>query len=146
MTALHEESAPAFLRPKAERRPGLAQEMFNETNALLEMLERLSSRAVPAGEAGRHAFIDQVMELKQLAWIVRNAGGDASVMVSNALGGQPLPSDALLKYTANVSKSETAWAMLEDVAAGLALPARFTDGGRQGQAGVFLRPTSSSCA
>ena len=26
LTALHEESAPAFLRPKAERRPALAQE------------------------------------------------------------------------------------------------------------------------
>src|SRR5919199_150806 len=31
LAALHEESAPAFLRPKAERRPGLAQEVFNQT-------------------------------------------------------------------------------------------------------------------
>jgi hypothetical protein len=33
LAALHEESAAAFLKPKAERRPGLAQEFLTETNA-----------------------------------------------------------------------------------------------------------------
>jgi len=126
LTALHEESAQALTRPKAERRPGLAQDMFNETNSLLEMLDKLSSQLSGVVKL-EDAFIDQLMELKQLGWIARNTGGDASVMVSNTLGGQKLPPDALLKYTANVAKSEGAWAQLEAVAAGLPLPARFTE-------------------
>ena len=44
LAALHEESTPAFLRPKAERRPGLAQDVFNQT-----MLSwRCSTRFPPA--------------------------------------------------------------------------------------------------
>src|SRR5216684_5574588 len=42
LTALHEESAAALLRPKAERRQGLAQEMLSETNSLIETLDKLS--------------------------------------------------------------------------------------------------------
>jgi methyl-accepting chemotaxis protein len=48
------------------------------------------------------------------------------VIISNTLGGQPLPAEPLLRYNANVSKLETAWATLEETAAGLPLPARFT--------------------
>src|SRR5262245_17149519 len=63
LVALHEESGPAFLRPKAERRAGLAQEHLNETNALLTLLDNTSSvlsRAVKLEDA----FIDQVLQLK----------------------------------------------------------------------------------
>jgi len=126
LVALHEESAPAMLRPKAERRPGIAQDMFNTANGLLETLDKLSSRLTRSVKL-EDAFIDELLELKQLAWIVRNAGGDASVMISNTLGGQPLPADAFVKYTSHVSKLETAWAALEELAAGLPLPARFTE-------------------
>jgi len=124
LAALHEESAAAFLKPKAERRPGLAQEFLNETNALLDLIDKLSSQVTKSVKL-QDAYIDQLMELKQLAWIGRNAGGDASVMLSNALGGIPLPPDAMLKYTGYLSKLDTAWAALEDVAAGLPLPPRF---------------------
>jgi methyl-accepting chemotaxis protein len=126
LTALHEESAAAFLKPKAERRPGLAQEYFNETNALIAMLDKLSSQVTKSVKLD-DAFIDQLMELKQLAWVARNAGGDSSVMISNALGGVPLPPDAMLKFTASMSRLDTAWSALEDVAAGLPLPPRFNE-------------------
>ena len=42
------------------------------------------------------------MELKQLAWVVRNAGGDASVIISDAMGGRPLPPEPMLLFTTNV--------------------------------------------
>jgi methyl-accepting chemotaxis protein len=48
-------------------------------------------------------------------------------MVSNTLGGQPLPPDALMLYTGHVAKVETAWAALLDIASGMSLPARLTD-------------------
>jgi methyl-accepting chemotaxis protein len=126
MAALHEESAAALAKPKAERRAGLAQELLNESNALIDRLEKLSndlSKSVKLEDA----LIDQLLEIKQFAWVARNAGGDASVLVSNKLGGQPLPADAFLKYTASLSKVETAWSDLVDVANGLPLPPRFTD-------------------
>jgi methyl-accepting chemotaxis protein len=138
LAALHDESAAAILKPKAERRPALAQEVYNETNGLLETLDKLSSRLSRLVKL-EDAFIDQLMELKQLAWLGRNAAGDASLLISNKLGGQGFPPDVMLKYTTAVSKLDTAWANLEDVAAGLPLPARFTDAVAKAKQG-FLAP------
>src|ERR1700704_1669007 len=102
------------MQPKAARRQTLAQEFFNEANAMMELLDRLSSQLTRAVKLD-DAYIDQLLELKQLAWLVRNAAGDASLMVSNGLNGQ-IPPDALLKYTAHISKMEAAWAALEALA------------------------------
>ena len=124
LTSLHEESVPAFAMPKAARRQGLAQEFNTTANALMESLDKLSSELTRSVKL-EDSFIDQLMNLKQLAWVARNSGGDASVMISNALGGIPIPPDAMLKYTANVSKLETAWSALEDIASGLPLPPSF---------------------
>ncbi|MDB5602418.1 MAG: methyl-accepting chemotaxis sensory transducer [Xanthobacteraceae bacterium] len=124
-TALHTETAAAAARPKAERRAGLGQEYNKESGDLLDMLDKLSSqlsRSIKLADA----FVDQMMEMKQLAWVVRNAAGDASVLVSSGLSA-PLPPEPLLKYTAFVSKTETAWAALEEVAAGLVLPTAFNE-------------------
>ena len=124
LASLHQESAAAFAMPLAARRQGLAQEFNTMATALMNSLDKMSSdlnRSVKLEDS----FVDQLMELKQLAWVARNAGGDASVVISNALGGMPIPPDAMLKYTANVSKLETAWAALEDIASGLPLPPSF---------------------
>jgi methyl-accepting chemotaxis protein len=124
LAALYEESEAAFPQPKASRRAGLAKEYFDETSALIDTLDSLSSRLTRLVKL-EDAYIDQLLEMKQLAWVVRNAGGDASVMISNALSGIALPPEPMLKYTANVAKADTAWASLEGVAAGLPLPPRF---------------------
>ena len=63
---------------------------------LLETLDKLSARLTRLVKL-EDAYVDQLMEIKQLAWVARNAGGDASVMISNALGGLPLPADPMLK-------------------------------------------------
>jgi methyl-accepting chemotaxis protein len=125
LEALHEESTAAFLKPKAARRAGLAQEYSSEIGSFIDMLDALSTRLVRL-IALQDAFVDRLMEVKQLAWVVRNAGGDASVVISNTLGGQPLAADAFLKYTANVSKADTAWAALEDIAGAMSVPAGLT--------------------
>ena len=124
LTSLHQESVAAFAMPLATRRPGLAQEYAKVTDDLMKLLDHTSSQLTRSVKL-EDSFVDQLMELKQLAWVARNAGGDASVMISNALGGLPIPPDAMLKYTANVSKLETAWAALEDIASGLPLPPSF---------------------
>ena len=126
LVALHEESAPAFLRPKAERRPGLAQEVYNETNGLLETVDKLSGRLSRSVKL-EDPFTDQILQLQQLAMVVRNAGGDASIMVSNPLGGLPLPPDPTAKYAGHLARIDTAWAAVENLAAGLPLPPRFAE-------------------
>ncbi len=124
LLALQEESAAAILQPKAARRPALAQEFFNECNTIMGLLDKLSAQLTRTVKL-EDDFIDQLLELKQLAWMVRNAAGDASLMIVNGLAGQPLPPDPLLTYTARLSRMDAAWAALEDLAAGLPLPASF---------------------
>jgi methyl-accepting chemotaxis protein len=136
LAALHEESAAAFLRPKAERRPALAQEHFKEADGLIDTLDQLSGRLNERIKLD-DAFIDQLMQLKQFAWMARDAAGDASVLISNSLDGQPVPPNALVDYTSNVAALNTAWAALERVVAGLPLPPRFMEAMRNGKTGYF---------
>jgi methyl-accepting chemotaxis protein len=125
LEAMHEESVTAFGQPKAARRVGLAKEYFEETSALIDTLDALSARLTRLIKLD-DAYVDQLMEIKQLGWVARNAGGDASVMISNGIGGLPLPAEPMLKYTANAAKLDVTWASLEQVASGLPMPARFT--------------------
>ena len=125
LTALHSEADVAITQPKAQRRAGLADEFLNEVNNLVDFLDKAGvqlSKSVKLEDS----YVDQLMTLKQIAWLARNSAGDASVMISNFLAGTPVPADAMLKYTELVSKADIAWAALEDIASGLPLPARFT--------------------
>ncbi len=126
LVQLQELTAPAFLQPKAARAAGLAQDYAKEADALMEALNSWGNRLVTLISL-QDAYVDQLMEIKQLAWVVRNTGGEASVVVSNTLSGQPLPPDAFLTYTANVAKLDTNWAALTDIASRLSLPASFAN-------------------
>src|SRR5258708_35288692 len=68
LDALHGESLAALQKPKGERRADLAKEFFNTVNALLDTLDKLSSRSTSSIKF-EDAFIDQLMEIKQLAWL-----------------------------------------------------------------------------
>ena len=138
LTALQTESITAFGQSKAQRRAGLTQEYFQHVSGLLNLIEKTSSQLTRALKL-EDAYIDQLMELKQLAWFARNAGGDAAVMISNGLGGQPVAPDAMLKYTANLAKLNAAWAALTDLAAGLPLPPRFADALKKAEHGFLAK-------
>jgi methyl-accepting chemotaxis protein len=126
LAALHQESAAAMAQPKGSRKATLAKEYFDEVDGLIAFLDKVGSQLTTSVKL-EDAYIDQLLQIKQLAWVARNAAGDSSVLISNTLGGQPLPADAMLKYTSHVAKLEGAWTSLEDVAAGLTLPAKFHD-------------------
>jgi methyl-accepting chemotaxis protein len=126
LAALQDESAKALSQPKASRRPALVQEYVAKTTELFQMIDKLSSELAQNIKL-ENAYIDQLMVLKQLAWLSRNAGGDASLIVSNGVAGQPLAPDAFEKFSANEAKFEAAWKSLEETAAGLPLPRVFTD-------------------
>jgi methyl-accepting chemotaxis protein len=124
LTNLHEESARAIAQPKASRRAGLMEEFNAETSRLIDLLGKLSEQLTNLVKLD-DSMIDQLLGIKQLAWLARNSAGDAQVMISNGLGGLKLPADPLLVYTRNLGKTESVWEALEDSAAGLNLPPQF---------------------
>ncbi len=136
LTDLHNESAVAVTQPKAQRRAGLAQDFFKETSGLLDTIDKLSSSLAREVKL-QDAFVDQLMTLKQLAWIARNVAGDAQVMSSNAIVGQNLPPDMMARYNANLAKAEVLWASLEDLSGGLGLPAKFAEALQRGKREFF---------
>jgi methyl-accepting chemotaxis protein len=70
---------------------------------------------------------------------VRYTAGDVSVMVSNPMSGLPVPPDAMNKYVAGVSKIESTWTVLENMASGLPLPVRFTEAFNTAKRDFFSR-------
>jgi methyl-accepting chemotaxis protein len=124
MTALQQESENAVKQPKTERRQGLSQEYADLMAVLMPLIDKIAFELNKSVRL-EDPYIDQLLELKELAWTARNSGGDISLMVSNALGGLPLPANALQIEANNQGKVDTAWSALSEIAAGLPLPPRF---------------------
>ncbi len=68
-----------------------------------------------------------MMEIKQLAWTMRNWSGEATLVILNPIAGKPLSPTAMNDYITDVSKYTVTWASLKEIASGLSLPARLTD-------------------
>ena len=124
LTALHEETAAALQQPKAARRPGIADDIFKQCDELVGFIDKLSTQLTLSTKL-QDAFIDQLLELKQIAWVVRNAAGDVSLVATNALDKRPLAANAMEDYVAKVSKVRSSWLLLEEFAKGLPLPPAF---------------------
>ncbi len=75
--------------------------------------------------------------LRQLAWMVRNSGGDASLAVTNAMAAGKIAPEALDKYHAAVITSNAAWSALKSVAFGVTLPAALEDGIKNAEQNYF---------
>jgi methyl-accepting chemotaxis protein len=121
MFALEKESWVAFAKPKAARRAGLAKEYVEANAVLSDTLERMSGNLAAAVKHS-DPVIDQLLSLKQAAWLLRLTAGEASLLISNGLGGMSLPADARLTYTKFIGGINTAWAAVELVASGTKLP------------------------
>jgi methyl-accepting chemotaxis protein len=126
LTSLHQDSEAALRQPKSARDAALAKEFIDSTTGMIDMLDKLATELTKLIIL-QDPYVDQLMELKQLAWIVRHNAGDLSVMVSNPLNGVPLLPEPMIKYTALLSKVESVWAVIGEIAAMLPLPAKFTE-------------------
>jgi len=124
LAALHQASVAAFAQPKSTRPAGMADAALKQYDELLALVDKLSDSLTVSMKL-QDSYIDQLMELKDLAWIARNAAGESSVVISNTLAGKPLPSTAWDDYLGNVSKVATTWAHIEQVAKGLPLPQQY---------------------
>ena len=138
LEALHTETTAAFAQPKAQRRATLAPEFFKATTEAIELLDKVSNdltRVIKLDDA----FVDQLMEIKQQAWVARQAAGDTSVAISNPLAGLPMPADPMVGYTQLTTRLETAWASVESLASMLPMPPRFGEAMVRARAG-FISP------
>ncbi len=119
--ALENQSWEAFSKPLASRPASLVNEYMDVSGRLLETLEKTSARMFAAVKF-TDPMIDQLIGMKEIAWIVRNFGGESSVIISNAMASGQLPPDGQAKYTSNVGATLGAWAALESMAAGSGVP------------------------
>ena len=121
ITSLQKEFWDAMRQPKASRRPALAKEYMDTTNGLLETLDKLSG-ALAADVNHQDAVIDQLLAIKQIAWLLRNTAGEASLIVSMGLAAGRVAPEAKSNYTKFVGGTDAAWKALELIASGMQLP------------------------
>ena len=120
-TALQKEFWEAMGKPKASRPPGLAKQYMDTTTAMLETLDKLSG-SVAAAINHQDATIDQLLAIKQIAWLLRNTAGEASLIVAIGLNSGKITPEAKLAYTKYAGGIDAAWSALELTAAGMQLP------------------------
>jgi methyl-accepting chemotaxis protein len=126
LATLQAEYWAAVVLPRASRRTGLADDYIAAGNNLQEILEKISAQLLPQIKRD-DALVAEMIELKQLAWMIRDTAGEASVMISRALGGIKLPADAKEEYTRRYGAAAALWSAMDDLVAGLGLPPSFTE-------------------
>jgi methyl-accepting chemotaxis protein len=133
---LQKEFWEAVAKPKASRRPTLAKDYTETTATLLETLDKLST-TLAAAINHQDATTDQLLAIKQMAWVLRNSAGEASQLITNGLGAGRLPPEARLTYPKLVGGTEIAWKALEAAASGMQLPAAISNAMAATKTGYF---------
>jgi len=121
MTSQQKEFWDAMGKPKASRRPTLAKEYMDTASAMLDTLDKLSG-ALAGTVNHQDATIDQLLAIKQIAWLLRNTAGEASLIVSNGLNSGKVAPETKLAYTKYTGGIDAAWSALELTASGMQLP------------------------
>jgi methyl-accepting chemotaxis protein len=121
LTALQKEFWEAMGQPKASRPPALAKEYVDTTNVLLDNLDKLSG-VLAADVNHQDATIDQLLSIKQLAWLLRNTAGEASLIVSTGLAAGKVSGEARQNYLKFVGGTDAAWSALQLLSSGMQLP------------------------
>src|SRR3984893_16738978 len=121
LTVLQQEFWNDIVKPKASRRPTLAKDYFDATVASLVTLDKLSS-ALSAAVNHQDAAIDQLLAIKQNAWLLRNTAGEASLLVSKGLAAGSMAPELRMTYAKFVGGSDIAFTALQMAASGMQLP------------------------
>lgn len=120
LAKLQAESWTAMQKPKAERRPDLVKDYATINDALLPTLDSI---AVGLAVAISHqdAEIDQLLMIKQMAWLMRTVAGDATTLLSSSLATGKLPPNGPTTYAKYVGGVDMAWLALTSATAGAKL-------------------------
>jgi methyl-accepting chemotaxis protein len=118
MSALEKESWAQLAMAKSARRPALLQEYMDVSGVLLTALDK-NSISLASTIKHNDAVIDQLLDVKQMAWLVRLKVGEVGLITANALAGNPLPPNPLKAYNRLTGSIETAWEALQASLTGL---------------------------
>ncbi|HEY0912357.1 MAG TPA: HAMP domain-containing methyl-accepting chemotaxis protein [Bradyrhizobium sp.] len=121
LTAEQKEFWDEVAKPKASRRVALPKEYQETTQGLLDTLDRLSG-ALAGAVNHQDATIDQLLAIKQTAWLLRNTGGEASLIISKGLAAGRISPEIQTNYTKLLGGTAIAWNALELAASGMQLP------------------------
>src|SRR5438034_9405125 len=91
------------------------------TQGLLTTLDKLSGM-LAANVNHQDATIDQLLAIKQIAWLLRNTAGEASLIVATGLNSGKVSPEASLAYTKYSGGIDAAASALELTASGRQLP------------------------
>ncbi len=133
---LQKEFWEAVGKPKASRPPTLAKEYMETTATLLETLDKLSTTLAVAINR-QDATTDQLLAIKQMAWLLRNTAGEASQLITNGLAAGRVAPEARQTYAKLVGGTEIAWKSLEWTTSGMQLPATISDAMAATKIGYF---------
>ncbi len=133
---LQEEYWAGITKPKSARRAALADEYNAAGRAMQSAAEAISINLV-AGIKGNDAAIDLMLQVKQLAWAVRNAGGEGSLLISQGLSAGKLPPEARLRSVGFNAQAQASWDAIESLLAGPPVSAAFTDAIAAARRGFF---------
>ena len=122
---LHPQTLAALTQPLSARPANLATEFFDHGTSMIALVEKIQL-ALQKSTKLEDAFIDQLMEVKELAWIARSNAGDSAVTLTNMMIGGSIPEN-VSKYHLSMAKFEVTWTAMEDLASGLPMPKRFID-------------------
>jgi methyl-accepting chemotaxis protein len=126
LKALQGESSDAMRKPKESRRLPLAKEYAETVTASLATLDKLSTQ-LAAAVSHNDAVVDQMLAIKQLAWLLRDTGGQAALLLSNGFAAGRLPPEARQNFTKFVTGAAFVWNSLEAMVAGTQLPPSVVD-------------------
>ena len=104
-------------KPRASRRVALAKEYVDTEDAVMSILEKLSP-VLAASVNHQDATIDQLLMIKQMAWLLRQNAGESSVIVGNALTSGKITPDSQLAFIKFVGATDAAWSAVELAATG----------------------------
>jgi methyl-accepting chemotaxis protein len=121
----HDEFWTEIGKPKASRRMAFTKEFMETTQSLLETLDKVSG-ILAASVNHQDATIDQLLAIKQAAWLLRNTAGEASLVVATGLAAGQISPEARLNYIKFVGGTEIAWKALELASGGMQLPPDLT--------------------
>ncbi|CCD92350.1 putative methyl-accepting chemotaxis receptor/sensory transducer [Bradyrhizobium sp. ORS 375] len=121
ITAEHTEFWTDIVKPKAARRAGLPKEYGETFDALLALLDKISGH-IAASVNHQSATVDQLLMVKQMAWLMRNTAGEASLIISNGLTAGKVSPEAVLAYNKLVGGIDTAWKAVQLATSGMDVP------------------------
>jgi len=122
LTSQQTEFWTEVVKPKTSRRLALAQDYTQTEDGLLSTLDKLSA-ILAASINHQDAMIDQLLAIKQTAWLLRNTAGEASQIIGNVILAGRVTPEVQLTYTKLVGGIEAVWSALELAASGMELPA-----------------------